>query len=270
MRATLGEDERLATPAEPSTSPLATTSAERPFQFRLVHLLVAVTMAGVVLALFVPAWRAAREAANRQSCSNNLKQLVIALHNYHDTYLCFPPARYDDANGKPMHSWRVLIHPFLVASPLYDQYSFAEPWNGPNNAKLLGQFNFPFTCHSNGKPGYTNYVAIVGPGTIWPDGKQTAISDILDGTSNTLMVVEIADSDILWMEPRDLPVEELAAWLDAKHKPQLLGNHIEGGLVAYADGHVELLPRDVTIERLKALTTVAGNDIKQGRPPPRD
>jgi prepilin-type processing-associated H-X9-DG protein len=62
------------------------------------------------------------------------------------------------------------------------------------------------------------------------------------------------------MEPRDLPVEELEAWLAPGHKPQLLGNHVEGGLVAYADGHVELLPRDVTIARLKALVSPAGRD----------
>ena len=102
---------------------------------------------------------------------------------------------------------------------------------------------------------------------MWPDGKQVSISDITNGAFSTLMIVEIADSDIHWMEPRDLPVEELAAWLDPKHKPRLLGNHIEGGIVAYASGHVELLSRDVTIERLKALATAAGNDIEQGRPP---
>jgi prepilin-type processing-associated H-X9-DG protein len=85
---------------------------------------------------------------------------------------------------------------------------------------------------------------------------------LTDGASNTLMIVEIAHSDIHWMEPRDLPVEELAAWLDPKHKPRLLGNHIEGGMVAFADGHVELLSRDVTIQRLKALATAAGNDVE--------
>lgn len=255
----------MTTPAEPATRVTEKPPAERPFQFRLVHLLVALTVVGVLLALTVPAWRAAREAAIRSHCQNNLKQLVIALHNYHDTHLCFPPARYADANGKSMHSWRVLITPFLEASSFYSQYSFAEPWNGPNNAKLGGQFNWVFTCPSNGRSGFTNYVAVVGPGTIWPEGKQAKIADVTDGISNTLMIVEIAHSDIHWMEPRDLPVEELATWLDPQHRPQLLGNHIEGGLVAYADGHVELLPRDVTIERLKALVTAAGNDVEEGK-----
>ncbi len=120
-----------------------------------------------------------------------------------------------------------------------------------------------------GTPGMTNYVAIVGPGTVWPGEQSAKLSDLTDGTSNTLMIVEIAHSDIHWMEPRDLPIEELAAWLDPNHKPQLLGNHIEGGMAAFADGHVELLSRDVTIERLKALATAAGSDVEKGLEPPK-
>jgi prepilin-type processing-associated H-X9-DG protein len=161
-----------------------------------------------------------------------------------------------------MHSWRVLIMPFYEASSFYSQYDFTEPWNGPNNSTLTSGAWKGYVCPSDPFPGNTNYVAVVGPGTMWPDGKQAGMSEITDGTSNTLMIVEIAHSDIHWMEPRDLPVEELAAWLDPQHKPQLLGNHIEGGLVAYADGHVEMLSRDLTIERLNALVTAAGNDNK--------
>jgi prepilin-type processing-associated H-X9-DG protein len=150
----------------------------------------------------------------------------------------------------------------------YKHYDFNEPWNGPTNSTLNGPWK-TFICPSDSgaMSGSCNYVAIVGPGTMWPDGKSAKRSDLTDGDSNTLMIIEIAHSDIHWMEPRDLPVEELAAWLDPSHRPRLLGNHTEGGLVAYADGHVELLPRDVTIERLKALTTAAGNDIEQGRAP---
>ncbi len=59
------------------------------------------------------------------------------LHNYHETYKTLPPAYIADANGKPMHSWRMLIMPFMEQSTLYNQYDFSEPWNGPNNIKLL-------------------------------------------------------------------------------------------------------------------------------------
>ncbi|MEZ6114117.1 MAG: DUF1559 domain-containing protein [Pirellulaceae bacterium] len=83
--------------------------------------------------MLLPAVQTAREAARRSQCSSNLKQIELALHNYHDTFKSFPPAYIADANGRPMHSWRVLILPFMEQRELYDQCRFDEPWDGPNN-----------------------------------------------------------------------------------------------------------------------------------------
>jgi prepilin-type processing-associated H-X9-DG protein len=241
-------------------------AAQRPFQFRLVHLIVATALIGILLATLVPALRSARDAAHQSGCRNNLRQLAIGLHNYHDIHNQFPPAYFCDATGKPAHSWRVLISPFLEASPFYDQYSFSEPWNGPNNSKLIGMSRlFKCPAERSAKLDTTNYVAIVGEGTIWPDAASVKLDDITDSTSETIMIVEIAHSNIHWMEPRDLPIDELDEWLDPTHRPRLFGNHLEGGMVAYADGSVEMLSRDVTIERLRALASRAGKDVEAGR-----
>jgi hypothetical protein len=239
----------------------------RPFQFRLWHLLAAMGVISVMLAVLVPMWRMARERALRMQSANNLKMIAIGLHNYHDTWNSFPPACYSDASGKPVHSWRVLIAPFIEQGPIYNRYNFAEPWDGPNNSKVAGSpppvFRSP--AERRGTTLSTSYVAIVGPGTMWPGTLPFRIANITDGTSNTLMVVEISHSDIHWMEPRDLPVEELEEWLDPDHKPRL-GGRIEGGLVALADGSVHFLPRDVAIERLRKLITPAGNDYQDASP----
>ena len=69
-------------------------------------------------------------------CTNNLKHIGLALLNYNDIFGCFPPAYTTDANGKPMHSWRVLILPFIEQQTLYKRYRFDEPWDGPNNSLL--------------------------------------------------------------------------------------------------------------------------------------
>src|SRR4051812_9073955 len=74
-----------------------------------------------------------REASKRTQCKNNLKEIALALHNYHEAYGCFPPAYIADKDGRPMHSWRVLILPYLDEKPLYLKYRFDEPWNGPHN-----------------------------------------------------------------------------------------------------------------------------------------
>ena len=254
---------QLPQTAEPSS---ISPPVRRPFQFRLIHLLIAMVVVSAMLAVLVPVFRMMQQEARRMASSNKLRQLGLALHNYHDTLNTFPPAYIPDANGKPMHSWRMLIAPYMESTSRYRVYSFSEPWNGPNNSKIGQETNFYF--HSpldrTTPEGMTSYVAIVGPGTSWPGGKGTKLSQITDGLSNTIMVVEISHSDIHWMEPRDLPIEELEAWLDPNHKPRL-GGEIEGGFVAYADGSVHDLPRNVSVERLRALLTPAGNDNEVGR-----
>ncbi|MBI3467166.1 MAG: DUF1559 domain-containing protein, partial [Planctomycetes bacterium] len=138
-------------------------------------------------------------------CSNNLKLLLLAMHGYHDTYGCFPPAYLADANGRPMHSWRVMLLPFLDEPGLYQAYDISEPWDGPNNSKLANRMPPYFSCPADGGSGWTtNYLAVVGPETIWPGDKPVAIRQIRDGVSNTIALVEVANSGIQWMEPRDL------------------------------------------------------------------
>src|ERR1700690_1532678 len=94
-----------------------------------------VLLFGFCLLLMLPPVTDGRPA-RRTECKNHLKQLALAMHNYHDTYGSFPPAYIPDKNGRPMHSWRVLLLPFLEFGPLYDQYRFDEPWNGPHNREL--------------------------------------------------------------------------------------------------------------------------------------
>jgi hypothetical protein len=247
-----------------TTEPIHALATEKPppFQFRLTHLFVTLAAIGGALGILVPTFREIRRAEHQSASVMNLRQIAIALHNYHDTYRMFPPAYQVDATGKPVHSWRTAIMTFAESSSFLGDYRRDEPWNGPNNSRLLWfQDTRLFRSPASGDPpGMTNYVAIVGDGTMWPGSKASAISDITDGIAETIMVVEISNSDIHWMEPRDLPIEELEAWLDPDHKPRLFGNHIQGSVVAHADGSVEMLPRDVTIERLRAMITPAGND----------
>ena len=97
-------------------------------------------------------------------------QILLALHNYHSEYNALPPAYVADANGKPMHSWRVLILPYMEQSALYNRYKFNEPWNGPNNITLLNSMPSIFACPSrfSNPTNLTSYVAVTGPGTMFP------------------------------------------------------------------------------------------------------
>ncbi|HVX64806.1 MAG TPA: DUF1559 domain-containing protein [Pirellulales bacterium] len=221
---------------------------------------------GVLLALLLPAVQTAREAARRSQCTNNLKQIGLALQNYHDVYGAFPPAYLADEDGKPMHSWRVLILPFLEQKPLYDRYRFDEPWDGPNNRLLAASMPTVFRCASEqpSPPGVTSYVGVSGPGAIFDGAKPTAIFSINDGTSNTLMVVEFAGNNIQWLEPRDLDASQLTAVVNAPDGVNISSEHPGGANALFADGHVQLLSSSISSQTLHDLTTINGGEPIQG------
>ena len=147
------------------------------------------------------------------TCTNNLKQIGLAMHNYAQAYKCFPPAYIADKNGKPMHSWRVLILPYLEEQALYAQYRFNEPWNSPHNKALADQMPPVYRCPSEGDSNRseTSYAMLVGPHAISDGPTPRRFSDIKDGTSNTIMVAECARRGINWLEPRDLKTNEMTS-----------------------------------------------------------
>jgi hypothetical protein len=242
---------------------LAVWGWRRNYQSFAVNSLVILLCGTCVVALFLPAVRYAGPAARRSQCSNNLKQIALALHNYHDFYGTFPPAYIADADGKPMHSWRVLILPYLEKKPLYDLYDFSEPWDGPNNSNLHDRVVRLYCCPECAKTQpqtETNYVAVIGPQTMWPGDKGTTFGDIADGTSNTLMVVEVRDSGIHWMEPRDLHVLQMPLAINPPRGQGISSRHVNVAQAALADGSVRALSNETPPETIEALLTIAGGE----------
>ena len=246
-------------------------SESRPRTF--VNALGILLVCGCLCGLLLPAVSPAREAARRMHCSNQLKQIALALHNYHAVYKSFPPAYIADSRGRPIHSWRVLILPFLEQQPLYESYSFDEPWDGPNNRKLLSQIPPIYCCPSQSdveaeSPSHTNYVAVVGENTAWPGKTATSVQDIVDGTANTLLVCEVANHHISWMEPTDVSYSEAVEMLTASDPDQHSGHVYQsffyewshGRQVAIADGSVRFIPYGIDANDAKLL--LARNDYE--------
>jgi prepilin-type processing-associated H-X9-DG protein len=194
-------------------------------------------------------------------CSNNLKQIGIALHNYHQVHNCFP-APY--AKGKPMHSWRMAILPYAMSQNVYQQYDYNQPWDSPANLALARSFQpFYCVCPSAKQPsrsGLTDYVMVVGPKAATHGGEWTSLDEITDGTANTIVVVEIADSDIFWTEPRDLSLDEMTLQINDKSKPNISSHHPHGAMVLFADGSIRFLDESMSTEELRAMLTASAGD----------
>lgn len=186
----------------------------------------------------------------------------MALQQYHDAFGCFPPAYVADENARPMHSWRVLILPFVDQQELYKRYRFDEPWDGPNNRKLHDVIVPLYSCPSEPKRGSaTSYVVVTGPETAWRGGTSLSLGDIRDGTSQTISVAEVASGSVHWMEPRDLEFDRMSFTIDSSDKAVGLESHHPGGAnVLMADGSVHWLAAKTARRSLRALLTASGGD----------
>lgn len=170
--------------------------------FTLIELLVVIAIIAILIALLLPAVQQAREAARRSQCKNNLKQIGLALHNYHDAHACFPFGwgGTTPASGSPAYSAISQILPFLDQGPLYNVIDFSLPLTDANNASARTQELTVLRCPSdftNPQPqsgGAINYYANKGNGILWQAPNQNGMfvyrtcikfRDVTDGASNT-------------------------------------------------------------------------------------
>jgi prepilin-type processing-associated H-X9-DG protein len=207
----------------------------------------------------------AGDAMNRAACANNLKQIGLALHEYHDVYGSFPPAYVVGPDGKPWHGWRVLILPFLEEQTLYDAYDFSEPWDGPHNRELLARMPRVFACPRHWRydaptPTGTSYLAISGPGTVFPGAVATKVEQARDGLMRTVAVVEVDRVEVPWTAPRDLLATTIGRHVNDPDAPGPSSMHPGGANVVMGDGSVRFLKSSEPRDRLIALTTIDGDD----------
>lgn len=223
-----------------------------------------------VISLAVFASRNAQQAAAETHCKNNLKQVGLALHNYLDTYSGFPPAHSDG------HSWRIRITPYIWSSPQYAAYDFDQPWDAPHNSvhtrllptKKVGMSTpDPLTAygHPYGPPcdnddsDATSYVMLVGENAFGHPSEQRKVSDVTDGTANTIAVVEIADSHVHWLSPVDLKIDDMSFLINSGSN-SISSHHSNGPAVLFCDGAVFRINPSMDAETVRALCTINGGE----------
>jgi prepilin-type processing-associated H-X9-DG protein len=214
----------------------------------------------ILVALLLPAVQQAREAARRSTCKNNMKQIGLALHNYHELYGSFPPAYIPDENGNPMHSWRVLVLPFLDQQALFDSYDFSQPWDSPSNQYVLDNMPPVYACPSNPEEGgnTTHYAAVVGPNCVFHGAEAIRLRDITDGSSNTVIVGEVDGLSIPWSKPEDVDVTITPTIGSAGG---FTSSHAGGVHFLLVDGSVRFVSEAIDLQAMQGLYTRNGGEF---------
>jgi len=208
------------------------------------------------MTILTAAARMIRQETQRGVNETRFKQILLAMHNYHEIFKSFPPAKpHRQEDGSPHLSWRVYLLPFLEQQALYEQFRLDEPWDSPHNRKLIDIMPEVYQSHIAGslldgkvKPGHTTFLAPVGKGTAFGQDEAVSFRSFRDGTSNSIVLVEAKpERAVPWTAPQDYQFDP--------QRP-LEGVFVGSGgfwLGALADGSVHQLSAELSVETVLRL-----------------
>ncbi len=258
----------------PYESPQGASPAGRSAARKVLYALaVYVAPAGVLLlGLFVfllpEIQRISPKAQRTHACYMNMRIISLALSNYHEKFGEFPPAYTTDSEGKPLHSWRTLILPYVGQEELYDRIDLSKPWDDPANIEACTTVVYEYRCPAATKKGdkqyLTTYLACVGNDLAIHPTRGRKTSEITDGTTNTLLFVEVLMADAVpWASPQDASEEQVVA-LVTKIKEDR--SHSQPQSFVYCDTHHGSFYKDLTSEEVRSLLTIAAGDNQEVAP----
>ncbi len=234
--------------------------------------------AGCVTLLYslTPSLGGTHEAARASQCRYNLKRIAISMHNVLAKEGTFPAAVVRSEEAGPPRSWRVELLPYLDEKALRSKYIDTKEWTDVANLPVAQQGPRSYSCPSNphredaGQRTLTAYVLPTGPGQAFDDAARRKVYDFQDGLSQTLLVVEACGLDIVWTEPRDVPVDSASVGINLPGtargtSPGLLSSHHPrgqrgGAYAAFGDGTVQFLSGNTDPQVLRAMTTIRGGE----------
>ena len=190
--------------------------------------------------------------------ANSMKQLALAMHNFHDVWNAFPAQSLVDKQGKRLLSWRVMVLPYLEQYALYQEFHQDEPWDSEHNQKLIEKMPAVFrSAGDNAKPGTTRFVApLTKRSTMGRVGPAVSMQNIVDGTSNTIWLVQADESHaVIWTKPDDLVIDE------KDPIGSMIGPETKGFWTSFADGSVRFLSRDIDATTLMNLFSIDGGEV---------
>jgi Protein of unknown function (DUF1559) len=232
--------------------------------------LVLIAIMPVMFVLTKPAYDGARTAAIRAQCASRLKQIASALSAYESEFSALPSAYTIDADGRPLHSWRTLILPYLEQKDLYATINLSKPWDDRANAKAMATPIDVYRCPlSRGPANSTSYLATVADDGCLLPTRPRALADIKDDHYSTLMLIETSDENSRpWMEPTDADEEVLLSLISPKsnfhHRyGRKTGFAPDGANAGFVDGGVHFLKANTKPDVLRSLFSISGGEITE-------
>ncbi len=225
--------------------------------------IIAVLVIGFGRAM-IPAVQQARAAAQRTQSQNNLKQIALAMHNYHDTHQVFPMGGIYAENDEPFNAWMTSILPYIDHASLYNTIDFHQPWTAPSNQQVF-QTVIPEYCNPNVSPenmtvGSNGAAHYAGNSQVLVKNRGFMIRETTDGTSNTILAGEVGSNFMAWGDPENRrdPANGFGA------TPEQFGPaspEMHGAQMAMMDGSVRFISENVNLQVLKALATPGGGEV---------
>ena len=206
---------------------------------------------------------------NREQIASmrNLEKIASAMNAYAADHGVYPPSKTVDSTGSPMHSWRVLLLPYLNEDDLYSRLNLDLPWDHPDNRMVTDYGSIPsvYTHPSDtsfGTGSGSAYYLITGTGTLFPPSGPLGPSDVTDDSTQTILVIEGSPvtPPLSWTEPVDLPFARMQGNL-AGNPGNEPGGLLEGGVAAATvDGRSHFIKNSMSSNEFLALVTPSGGE----------